>query len=40
MSVSLAGGMATVTIDSTVPCLFAASGPPITMRAVAKMRRE
>lgn len=38
--VGLNGGMADVTVRSTVPFLFAASGPPVTIRAVARMRRE
>ncbi|MDB5100059.1 MAG: TadE family protein [Cyanobacteria bacterium RYN_339] len=40
VGVSLAGDTAQVTVASTIPCLFASSGPAITMRAVAKMRRE
>jgi Flp pilus assembly protein TadG len=38
--VALNGGMADVTVRSTVPFLFAASGPAVTIRAVARMRRE
>jgi len=40
VSVDLAGDTAAVTVTSTVPCLFASTGPALTMRAGAKMRRE
>jgi Flp pilus assembly protein TadG len=40
IDVDLDADMAAVTVDSTVPCLFASTGPAITMRASAKMRRE
>lgn len=38
--VALDSGMADVSVRSTVPFLFAVSGPPVTIRAIARMRRE
>lgn len=40
IAVDLGVEMAAVTVTSTVPCLFASTGPSITMLATSKMRRE
>lgn len=40
VAVDLSNGQASVTISSTVPFLFAISGPPVALQAATKMRLE
>ncbi|MDB5098775.1 MAG: TadE family protein [Cyanobacteria bacterium RYN_339] len=40
VSVTIAGGSATVSLSSSVPFLFSMSGPPVTLRATTQMRVE